>query len=390
MILHLAEDEKFIDHVIDMFEETNPDGNIYFIKLEDNNCSLRYIKSKHKNIISDTITGDKYTNVIQKLNTYEAVILHFLSPYKQEIIKNAPKSIHFHWMCWGGDLYNCVPSLQKQLLIDKKDCQIKKNYKGIIGDIINSAFPNLWNRYYLKSKGIDQPKVIEHPNYYKELAERINTVSTVLPTEVDLIKKYLNKNIVYKPFKYVTLEGALLKSDSPICNENNFLVGNSAHKSSNHINAFKKIYTIRNDELVYAPLSYGDKINADKVTNAGIEMFGIGFRPIIDFMPMEEYTKILLKCGNVVINSNRQQAIGNIIIALWYGARVFLNKKNPTYHYFKSIGIKVYKVSKAGKYKNLMSFEELAGRNRPILKRLYSREKVVKETKELVKYLCNK
>lgn len=385
MILHLAEDEKFIDHVIDVFEQTNPDGNIYFIKLEENNSSLKLIKSKHKNIIADTITGDKYSKVINTLSNYEAVVFHYLAPYKQEIIKNAPNYVHFHWMCWGADLYNNIPKLEKKLLFDKKRSQTKKNYKGVIGDIINYVLPGLWYRYYLKPQGI-----IDQTNYFKEVVKRINSVSTVIPTEINLINKHLNKTIVYKPFKYVTLEGALLRNDSPICNENNFLIGNSAHKSSNHINAFKKISSKKIDETIYVPLSYGDIKNRDKVLKTGVEMFGTRFCPIVDFMPMEEYTKTLLKCGNVVINTNRQQAIGNIIIALWYGARVFLNKTNPTYHYFKSLGIKIYKVSEVGKYKKLMTFEKLAAINRPILEKIYSRDQVIRETNELVNYLRKK
>lgn len=69
--------------------------------------------------------------------------------------------------------------------------------------------------------------------------------------------------------------------------------------------------------------------------------------------------------------------MGNIIIFLWKGARLFLNEKNPVYSFLINQGIKVYKISDLNKMSNLPDFIELAIINRPILKKLYCRELVL-------------
>jgi len=66
------------------------------------------------------------------------------------------------------------------------------------------------------------------------------------------------------------------------------------------------------------------------------------------------------------------------------GTRSKVIVENPAFSFFKRKGIIIFKVSEVAKYKNLMSFEELALNNRPILKTIYSHSQVVKEPKELI------
>lgn len=386
MILHLAEDEKFIDVAIKVFEEAYPNKNVYFIELPAESLTLKQTKSKHPNIIAAHTSNEQIAKLIASLHQYDAVILHnFYNPYKQKIVAEAAININFHWMSWGADIYNYIPKLSRKLYVNKhkKPNPIEKNFNSKVGDIISFIVPNLWYNWYLKPKGI------QGPNYYKKSVQKINSVSTIIPTEVSIIKKYLNKQITYLPFKYGSIEDLALQ-DNALVTDNNFLIGNSAHASSNHIDAFEKVSKIVDSQKIVVPLSYGDTQNKQIILKKGHEMFGERFNPLLDFMPIKDYTQILLTCGNVVMNHNRQQGMGNVIISLWQGARVFLNKENPAYGYFKSIGVKVFKVSEVHNYKNLMSFEELAAHNRPILKRIYSYDQVLKETKELVKHLCRK
>lgn len=383
MILHLAEDEKFIDHVIEMFEEAAPNKNVYFIELSKGQEQLTYIKSKCKNIIAASTESEAFENILRNLSTYDSIILHnFYNEYKQKVVEHAPANIYFHWMSWGADIYQYVPDLRKKLYFNEKTKSSKKgkNANGVIGDAINWLAPNLWYKYYL------QPRGLADPNYYRKLVQKINSVSTVLPNEVRLIRKFFHKKIAYYPFKYITIEGSKLNDQSPICTQNNFMIGNSANTTSNHIDAFLKIKEFVN-EKVYVPLSYGGEINRDIIISKGYEMFGKQFYPLVEFMPIQEYNTIIGQCGNVIMNHKRQQAIGNIIIALWYGARVFLNMENPAFSFLKSKGIIIFKMSEVRKYKNLMSFEELALKNRPILRSIYAHSQVLKETKELVKHL---
>src|SRR5690554_3675698 len=160
MILHLAEDEKFIDHVIEMFEEAAPNKNVYFIELSKGQEQLTYIKSKCKNIIAASTESEAFENILRNLSTYDSIILHnFYNEYKQKVVEHAPANIYFHWMSWGADIYQYVPDLRKKLYFNEKTNSSKKgkNANGVIGDAINWLAPNLWYKYYLQPRGLADP-----------------------------------------------------------------------------------------------------------------------------------------------------------------------------------------------------------------------------------------
>jgi dTDP-N-acetylfucosamine:lipid II N-acetylfucosaminyltransferase len=79
------------------------------------------------------------------------------------------------------------------------------------------------------------------------------------------------------------------------------------------------------DSRVVVPLSYGDTRYREVVIGAGRRLFGDRFRPLVGFLPLEDYRTVMSQCGHVVMNQCRQQALGNIFDALWRGARVYMN-----------------------------------------------------------------
>ena len=66
--------------------------------------------------------------------------------------------------------------------------------------------------------------------------------------------------------------------------------------------------------------------------------------PLDTFLPYEEYCKIISSCGNVVMFHERQQAMGNIRQALWYGCKVFLSISGLPYRYYNNLGLQVFSV----------------------------------------------
>jgi hypothetical protein len=176
-------------------------------------------------------------------------------------------------------------------------------------------------------------------------------VVPVVPTEFPLVKK-INSKVKYAPFTYGCIEDLLgNKIDKNVKNQPNILLGNSADPSNNHVEVFLELSKLElKDRIVYVPLSYGGNDAYKKqVLNAGRELLGANFQPLIDFMPLEKYNEILLSCGTLIFNHNRQQGVGNIIISGYLGASLFLNEKSPVYQYYKSIGIKVFSISQVSK-----------------------------------------
>ena len=62
------------------------------------------------------------------------------------------------------------------------------------------------------------------------------------------------------------------------------------------------------------------------------------------FMPFEEYNSIIKSCSIAIFAHERQQALGNILMCLWNGCKVFLSKNSIVYKYLKSLGTVIYSI----------------------------------------------
>lgn len=381
MLLHLASDEKFIDHVIDVFEIVNPGNNVYIIPLEDKE-EPKFLKRRGINILIGDLNGEHIQHALALMDTYSAVIVHNLfDKYKFDVIKAAPVNVYFHWMCWGGDLYG-LPALQYEMYGPEtyKYMASELGFRWRLGQIVRSKFKgisNVLNRFRSKQNtGV------------LSIAGRIRSVSTVIPFDYELIKEHISSKIKYLPFKYMTIEDALQGKEKELCEGMNFLVGNSATSTNNHLDAFQMLKgAIGNNKEVFCPLSYGNTEYADVVERHGVKTFGSAFNSLRTFLPLDKYNDMLSRCGNVVMFHKRQQAVGNIIIALWKGARVFLHPENPVYKYLKEAGVQVFSVHELYMEEKLPDFESLARINRKGLIGLYGRENVLAEAKQLSDYL---
>lgn len=356
--------------------------NLYFIVKKKDDAPLQHINGFNKNIITSTVDGEVFESLKNKLNEFDAIVLHnLISPYKLKILEGASSNIHFHWMSWGGDLY-IHPKLKSKIYhhSSKKIIAKRQNANGIIGEFMERFFPYLWDSLYLKKR-----KIIGHHQYHS-LIQKITSISTVLPNEMPLINRYYGKKMRYLPYKYIMFEHC--SKDNDICDGNNFLIGNSATASNNHLEAFNYLNGIeKNICKIIVPLSYGEPGYAEVVIKRGNMMFGNKFKPLTDFIPLKDYSQMMKSCGNVVMNHYRQQAMGNILVALWKGARVYLNRKNLAWQFFEEHNIRVFEVSDIKNYASLPNHQTLANHNRPILEKLYGAKQVLKETKELVDYL---
>ena len=191
--------------------------------------------------------------------------------------------------------------------------------------------------------------------------------------------------------RYSTIEKLVAGDLNSLCNGDNFLLGNSATIENNHLDTFSLISKLDFDkELIFCPLSYGGPgftNYARDITLAGKNIFGEKFIPLTEILSNDEYVEIIEKCGNVIMNHLRQQALGNIITSMWKGARVYFNELSPVYSYYKSLGLTVYTLSDIHNFRNLPDYESLAKANRGILYNMYSEQIVKKEAFELVDFL---
>ena len=385
LLLHITEDEKFIDYVIDVFESVYPGRNVYFIAFQENASELLYVKSINPNIVKGHIGSIEYKELINKIDSFKGVIIHnLITEFKQDIILNASPDVYFHWMAWGADLYS-IPILSRKVILPytKKYQELNKSRKEIAAISLYNNHPELFNILYPLFYREESP-LLKRMRCYR----KVKSVSTVTPQEYCLVQKTISKSIKYLPFKYISTRQLNQGKEGIICTGNNIIVGNSATLENNHIDTFKLLNdNVLSDKLLFCPLSYGDKLYGNYVIAVGREMFKEKFVPVTAFLPFEEYSNFLLSCGNVIMNNIRQQGMGIILLSLWKGARVFINEKSPIFEYIKGEGMLIYNLSDLKNINNLPDFSTLASHNRPKIDSLYNENKVHKETLELIDYI---
>ena len=324
MLLHLIDEQKITSLIIKSFEEALPGRNLF----------VCFPNKFNDIIINETANVIIYEGLEKDYNLHniDKVLIHFLHDEKVQFInKQISKSIPCYWFVWGGDIYNYyLNNCGYDIYFDKS--RLSKREK------INFYL----HKYHLRS-------------YYNPIfdffKERITYICTTRE-EFSIMKKYLPNYIIgelIEDFFYYPVNTILGNSlVDKFVEGNNIMLGNSASFTNNHLYSLKwlKKNGIKGYNIV-SPLSYGgDNQYRQKVIAQGRQWFGDKYRPIVDFLPLDEYNKIMISCSVYVYGNWRQEAVGNILVALYLGAKVYLSKKSPLLSIFRRMGIKVYILEK--------------------------------------------
>jgi len=359
LILHILQDEKFSEMAIELFESVSKNKNDYCVIT--NKSNFKFIKtSKVKKISNFKLLNGSFLGTF---NNYDFVVLHLLDQKNKYIIMNASKDVKFLWIGWGMDYYDFISQdlhldQTKLLLVSQKQYSIKTFVKTF-----------LFRNYNVN-----------------DVMKRVDFFAPVLENEYELVKQHFDE---FKPkfidWNYGTLEQIVSGFKDIKLNGNNVLVGNSATPTNNHYEAFDLLKQINFNNKVFVPLSYGVEEYKNSIIKLGNDLFQQNFYPLTDFMVLEEYLKLISSCSVVVMNHLRQQAIGNINIMLYLGARVFLNKKNPAYDFYKELGVTFNTVDELSMelIHQPLTYIEVEN-NRDALKKVWSEENMHLKTKKLI------
>lgn len=334
MLLHIAEDEKFIDTIIKNLELINPGENIFLINVPSKDYQLKYISNK--NVICATYGSSEYEEYLNKYKNANAIVFHSLiQRYKWYILKSLPSSAKKVWIAWGADLYGSAkltntfykPLTRKhRRRMQKATSTLKGPFKDMLFDL-GFLVPLTWRVKFKINDNIQ--------NYFNY----IDYLCPVIYEDYLLIKKHYPKTpFKYLQFSYNVDDSLFSNINQPITSGNNIIVGNSASPVNNHLDAFELLKTVKlkSDQKVIVPLSYGgDKLYIDAVLEYGEKYFKRNFMPIMNFLPQKDYQIILESVGFGFFNSLRQHAMGNIYTLLFMGAKVFIDEKNPSHSFLK-------------------------------------------------------
>ncbi len=216
----------------------------------------------------------------------------------------------------------------------------------------------------------------------KSIIKKMDYFVHFMPEEIEWVEGQMSVKKQHLWSIYIMLEDYIGPElyDRSVSNQKNIMIGNSSSFTSNHVELIDALKgRIPSDFKVHVPLNYGNKGYGSYVKNYGTAQLGSQFVPMMDRLPRDEYNEFLLSCPFVFMNHYRQQALGNILTALWMGAKIYLNEDISTYVYLKRLGFHIFSITKFFESEKLEL--EILGKaevehNRELMMQHFSRESV--------------
>lgn len=327
VVLHLFDDEKVVNRTIESFERVFPGRNVYCCFVDGEFKRV----SQHEHLFR---ADDVIFYLDNDLANVAVVLIHFLNYQKVRFVeKNIQTNVPVYWLMWGADYYN--------MLLDYRGLQIhyQTHFLGF--------------KYKIKK--------LLYKIGYKKHSQRVfedfiqNRVTHCIANKFDfaLCKHYAGELFTQKinihSFFYYPIDEILGKDILPkeVCG-NVILIGNSNSVTNNHCYAFKFLRTLNIDgRVIVTPLNYGSNSRyKEYVIRKGKDYFRNNYQPLLEFLPLDEYNRLLLKAEVCIFPHWRQEANGNILIALYLGSKVFMSNRSSLYAYYKDMGLTIFELEK--------------------------------------------
>lgn len=380
-ILHITTDNKFISHALTSFENVYPKQNMVWMFAKGHDGHV----SKNHRDLEFTFLDTLKPSFLRNLKDFDLVVIHGFDLFKFPLVALAPATVKFAWLGWGYDYYSFIYANSDDLLLpDTLYLKNKCNHRSVK----HSLHPVKLLKKMVR-------KVIEVA-FRKKGLKRIGSISPVLKEDYELLKiaELLKPLPAFVPWNYGSLEESLVKNFiGQRVTGDAILMGNSASFTNNHLEAFELIKKTEDVSGIHpkivAPLSYGDDCYKKAIMEQGALTFGERFQPVVDFMSIDEYVALLKQCGFAIMNHKRQQAVGNIVIMLYLGARVFLRGDNPTCQMLKNDGAILNTLAELEKQPGLLKTpltEAEIQTNIAILYKHWSKQAIDLKTKNLVEF----
>jgi len=310
-ILHINTDLKFL-HAITHYEDPNIHNDLLFIG--DAKGDVR-VKFQFSNTKSDL---DK---IITLANNYDAVILLDLEQAKSYIANRLRKDISVFWFFFGYELYGKILNITLSELT-KRIIQKETFRKG--GLLKLGPFSKAYSLWRQKE--------------FSRAIKRIDYFLCLCQEEYEFLSHYFKlPEFIQRPY---VIESSLVYNEKL---GNKLMIGNSRSVFNNHIDILNMLREAPEIEK-YAFLNYGPEGQYyDAVMSKGNELGN--FKPITSFLNKIEFEKVYNVSDAFVMNGYRQMAVGNIITAIRHGVKLYINYKNPFYHFLIKNGFLVSEIN---------------------------------------------
>lgn len=283
---------------------------------------------------------NKIINYLKSVDNIEKVYFHCYNYFSQYLLKKLKRqnhSIKFIWIFWSGEFYN-LPDFLNDIAIghSRKFINSGSKWEKLKQRIFNF-------QEYLK----DKPYYL-HGHYIKSF-KQIDFFAALLEEDWKIVTNYAKVSFEYKKFAYLSFDQFIpVLNIQPLTLNSNrdlrLMINHSGDPSLNHLDAIERLKTLNFKGKVILPLSYGNQ-NYMEDLKAEIKLEFNSQAEIWDsFLEPSVYANKLSEIDIAIFNSKIQQGLGNIIMLVWFGAKIFLREENTIYKEFKKWGISVYSI----------------------------------------------
>ena len=246
---------------------------------------------------AEVINPKHFIRYIKNLEECDAIILHGLFNFKHFIFISRKKEWleKSCWVIWGGDIYRHNEKSKRwgvkltEYLKQKYACRI-----GYVATLVDKDLPLAREWYHVTGKNfsLSYPLPIQRPGVMQKLTE-----------------KGMRKNGGKRTLKV--------------------MLGNSATVTNCHLEALQKLSAFAAEDIkLYIPLTYGFtgfEEYRETVVQAASEIFGKEkVIPLTESMDGEVYSGFISEMDIGIFYNDRQQAMGNIAIALASGVKIYI------------------------------------------------------------------
>lgn len=340
MILHLVPDEKVIPRAINQFEQAYPKGNI-FICFKDKGIQVRFVKESKRVFYYYS----RQANTIN-FNEVHLVCFHYLDEsklryyYKHHLNKKLTLLIP-----WGADLFNTfLPRFGYKIFADNNSYLVDSvkfytpRFPSFLQSIIKYIKISRSRICAYKQESINRLKInfLENDLDYLQASKGF----------YEVLNKYVKLNNVKSlvEYTYYPIEDVLGSLSNSWCKGNNVMIGNSASFTNNHEYIYEYLCELDISEVnLILPMNYGGNSRYNEIV---ISKFMSLPNCIIlrDFLPLEEYNKLMLGASTFIYGHFRDEAKGNILIALYLGGKVYMSKYSQLYKDLAAQGFYIFEL----------------------------------------------
>ena len=322
-VLHITPDSKFFDNVFSCWENHKDIENQAIFIARSRKYQFKYIKNTDR---VELLWNRKMVKMRLFADDYDVIIFHSLPAKWYKFVKYIPTDRIIIWWGWGYDIYQSQKGLPPMV-----NLPLYKPYTQRFVDHV-PLMRKLQNVYLAIQRALWSRR-------RRDAISRVDYFQPVVLKEYSMMCQnefFRAKEFYYKPL------GRSLEIRDMVASTGHILLGNSATPTNNHLDVLEVVKACKQDsQKIIIPLSYGNKRYTEWLKP---QIQGDDIMPLYDFLPRDEYFKIVEGCSYAVIGTIRQQAMGNISFALSKGIKVFLYKDSVAYQNHKELGYAIYAI----------------------------------------------